>query len=113
DEPQQRQPELKIKQNYVKPAEGPFKPPMPTPLGGAGAVPPPPGFSAQSTQPGLDEPDAKRQRMDAQLMPETQFLSTYRGPVNVQIQVPKEDDKPEWKLQGQTITVRVNRTETI
>jgi splicing factor 3A subunit 1 len=73
------------------------------------------------------EPSAKKQKLaeEVQLIPEDEFLKrhsvrsvqcdalSFKGLFTAQVQCPQEDDKPEWKLQGQTISVTVNYTDTV
>lgn len=75
------------------------------------ALPQLPGELAAS-YPG-DEPFAKRQKTEEQLIPEAEFLTMYPSPVTFGVQVPHVSDKPEWSLNGQFITLTLPLTETV
>jgi splicing factor 3A subunit 1 len=87
--------------------------------------PPPQMLSAPVQLPGeirsvpaeiaLDEPAAKRQKTEEQLIPESEFLAQYgdKGPVTFIVQVPSVSDKPEWNLNGQTLQLSLPLTETV
>jgi splicing factor 3A subunit 1 len=55
------------------------------------------------------EPSAKRQKVaklpGGQLYPEQHWLDMHPHPISLQIQLPDEPSKPEWKLDGSTITL--------
>jgi len=68
-----------------------------------GGAPPQGGMPMQSGGGGADEPPNKRQKTEESLIPEMQFISRHPGPVNIRVTVPKVEDKPEWKLNGQTL----------
>jgi len=94
------------------------RPPMP-PMHMPPPFPPPPGFPMAAhppPPPPEDEPYSKRQRTEeAQLIPEAQFLAKYdKGvPITINVEVPNEEpEKPEWKLNGQMITIQVNLKDT-
>jgi splicing factor 3A subunit 1 len=36
-----------------------------------------------------------------------------QGPIRIRVQVPNEEGKSEWKLNGQTLTINVNLTDNI
>lgn len=60
-----------------------------------------------------EEPPSKKQRSEDHLLPESNFLSMHKGPVSLQIQVPSGVDKPEWRLNGQMISLNLSLTDTI
>ncbi|XP_055384989.1 splicing factor 3A subunit 1 [Condylostylus longicornis] len=59
-----------------------------------------------------DEPPNKKMRSEDNLIPEQQFISMHKSPITIQVQVPHAD-KSEWKLNGQTIALSLNLTDTI
>jgi len=63
------------------------------------------------------EPNAKKQKLaediPVQLIPEEAFLKTHNGQFAARVLCPQEDEKPEWKLQGQTISITLNYTDTV
>ncbi|XP_059611337.1 splicing factor 3A subunit 1 [Phlebotomus argentipes] len=82
--------------------------PMPgPPLMEAPQQPPP------MQQPPDDEPPSKKSRTEDHLVPEAQFLARHKGPVTIQVQVPNMSEKPEWRLNGQTVSVTLSLTDTI
>lgn len=60
-----------------------------------------------------DEPPNKRPRQEDHLIPEDVFMQSHKGPVSIQVQCPTVSDKPEWKLNGQLITITIGLAETI
>jgi splicing factor 3A subunit 1 len=54
-----------------------------------------------------DEPLNKRPRQEDHLIPEDVFMQHHKGPVTIQVQVPNSTDKPEWKLNGQLLTINI------
>lgn len=40
-------------------------------------------------------------------------MTTLKGPVTIQVQVPNVSDKPEWKLSGQTLSITIGLSDTI
>lgn len=83
-------------------------PPMPP-------LPPPPQLP---TKHGLDmglEDDLpnKKQRSEESLIPEQVFLTRYLSPVNFKVMVPMIPDKPEWKLNGQMLSIVMALTDNI
>ncbi|XP_076454241.1 splicing factor 3A subunit 1-like [Babylonia areolata] len=74
----------------------------------------PPGPS-QHPGPGMsqDEPPSKKQKTEDNLIPEDIFLQKNKGPVSVKVMVPNVSDKPEWKLNGQTLEFTLPLTDTI
>ncbi|KAJ8678963.1 hypothetical protein QAD02_014750 [Eretmocerus hayati] len=85
-------------------------------------IPTPPSMQSTLTNPlglkhpsdgGDDEPQAKRLRTEDNLIPEAQFLARNRGPVQVNILVPIMTEKPEWKLNGQTLNITLQITDSV
>lgn len=70
-------------------------------------------FIIDQTIPGDDEPPSKKQRSEDNLIPESEFISTHKGPVSLQIQAPSSVDKPEWRLNGQIISITLSLNDTI
>lgn len=60
-----------------------------------------------------DEPAAKKQKTEENLIPEEEFIASNPSPVTFQIIVPQVGDKPEWKLNGQTFTLTLPPTDSI
>lgn len=60
-----------------------------------------------------DEPLSKKSRQEDNLIPEDVFLQHHKGPVTIQVQVPHVSDKPEWKLNGQTLSINIGLADTI
>lgn len=58
---------------------------------------------------GTDAPPAKRQKIaklpGGQYYPEQHWIDMHPHPINLQVQLPDEPSKPEWKLNGQIITL--------
>ncbi|KAL1728645.1 Pre-mRNA splicing factor PRP21 like protein-domain-containing protein [Schizophyllum commune] len=66
--------------------------------------------SADEMDGGADAaPPAKRQRVaklpGGQLYPEADWIAMHPYPISLQVQLPKDDTKPEWKLDGTTVTL--------
>lgn len=59
------------------------------------------------------EPLAKKLRTEDSLIPEDQFLARNKGPVVVNIATPVMTDKPEWKLNGQTLNITLQITDSV
>jgi len=73
---------------------------------GAPYLPPPGGQ-------GL-EPAAKRPKLDENgLIPEEDFIANNKGPVSFRVQIPDSADKGTWKLNGQTLNITLDITDTI
>ena len=68
----------------------------------------PPGMQRRE-----EEPPSKRPRTEDSLIPEDMFLAKNRGPVTFTIVVPVVEDKPEWKLNGQMLSVTMPLTDTV
>lgn len=60
-----------------------------------------------------DEPPNKKLRGEDNLLPEDQFLAMHSGPVTLQVQIPSASDKPEWRLNGQTVSITLSLTDTV
>jgi splicing factor 3A subunit 1 len=79
--------------------------------GGFGYAPAPQAGQVRSADQmdGADAPPAKRQKVaklpGGQLYPEQHWLDMHPHPVSLQVQLPTDASKPEWKLEGQTITL--------
>ncbi|XP_053980411.1 splicing factor 3A subunit 1 isoform X1 [Hylaeus volcanicus] len=97
----------------MTPAMSPF---MPTP-------PPmqPPMASVSSYNMGLkhpsepmeEEPQTKKLRTEDSLVPEQQFLARNKGPVQLNIAVPMMTEKAEWKLNGQTLNITLQVSDSV
>eukprot|EP00057_Strongylocentrotus_purpuratus_P034401 XP_795042.3 PREDICTED: splicing factor 3A subunit 1 [Strongylocentrotus purpuratus] len=61
----------------------------------------------------MDEPPSKRQKTEDDLIPEEQFLATHKGSVMFNVVCPLVQDKPEWKLHGQRITLNMPLTDQV
>jgi len=77
---------------------GPGMPPVP-PMGGGGG--------------GSEEPPNKRQKTEDNLIPEDRFIRQNPGRVSFTVSVPRVEDKPEWKLNGQLLHLSFPVTENI
>lgn len=60
-----------------------------------------------------DEPVSKKSRTEDHLIPESQFMTMHKGPVTIQVQVPNASDKPEWQLNGQTVSLTLNLNDSV
>merc|ERR1712106_951233 len=60
-----------------------------------------------------DEPANKRQRTEENLIPEGEFLARNLSPVTFKVMVPQMPDKPEWKLDGQILTLTLQLTDAV
>jgi len=74
----------------------------------------PPRVSAQLTD-YPEEPTAKRQKTEDQLIPEATYLeqNAAKGPIKFNVQIPNVPDKPEWNLKGQLIPFTMPLTDTV
>ncbi|KAJ7632416.1 Pre-mRNA splicing factor PRP21 like protein-domain-containing protein [Roridomyces roridus] len=56
-----------------------------------------------------DVPPAKRQRIaklpGSQLYPEADWITMHPHPISLQVQLPNDNTKPEWKLDGSVVTI--------
>lgn len=104
---------------------GPPPPPGPMPGLPPGFAPPPPPnigpgppMSRKHPLPESfiheDEPMGKKVRSEDTLIPEHMFLANVPSPhVTFNILVPNMPDKPEWKLNGQTLSVSLDLRESV
>merc|ERR1719309_46884 len=60
-----------------------------------------------------DEPPNKKQKTEDNLIPEAEFLAKNPPTTTFRVSVPSVGDKPEWKLNGQTLTFTFPLQETI
>lgn len=60
-----------------------------------------------------EEPPSKKTRTEDNLLPEAEFLAMHNGPVSLQVQVPANADKPEWRLNGQIMALNVQLSDTV
>lgn len=82
-----------------------------------GLPPQPPMAASQiidpQPMPTDDEPPNKKQRSEDNLLPESDFLAMHKGPVSLQVQAPNNVDKPEWRLNGQIISLTLSLSDSI
>ncbi|ORY03634.1 hypothetical protein K493DRAFT_254090 [Basidiobolus meristosporus CBS 931.73] len=101
---------------YSQPIPG--YPGMPPPMGmypgpgfppnGPGVPPPPPmaGYGQPGDEEYAEGPDSKKFKTETSLFVSAdEWLSTHPGPATLYIQTPAVPDKPEWKLNGETLTL--------
>ncbi|XP_039291007.1 splicing factor 3A subunit 1 [Nilaparvata lugens] len=89
------------------PASAPLPPQPPQP-------PQPPSMSlGQAPEPDNDEPPAKKMRTEESLMSEDEFLMKNKSPVSFKVSVPNMSDKPEWKLNGQVLSMVLPLQDTV
>nr|XP_027216337.1 splicing factor 3A subunit 1-like [Penaeus vannamei] len=82
------------------------------PQPGVGA--PPMGGMGGGPEKDDDEgPSAKRARTEESLVPEGEWARRFPGPVKFQVAVPVVADKPEWRLDGQTLTLSLPLTDPV
>ena len=84
-----------------------FQPPLPP------GVPPflPPGMAPPAPS---QEPLPKKQKLDdGGLIPEDEYLASNRGPVSIRVHVQESEEKGTWKLNGQTINLSLEISETV
>lgn len=60
-----------------------------------------------------EEPANKKSRQEDHLIPEDVFMQCHKSPVTIQVQVPNLSDKPEWKLNGQTLSINIGLSDSI
>lgn len=60
-----------------------------------------------------DEPPNKKQRSEDNLIPENEFIAAHNGPVSLQVQAPSGSDKPEWRLNGQIISITLSLSDSV
>jgi len=87
---------------------GPHGPRPGGPMGGGG-----PGPNRGRPAPAAEEPPVKKMKTEDSLIPENEFLANNTSPVSFKVLVPKMADKPEWKLNGQMLTMTFPLEETI
>lgn len=73
----------------------------------------PMNFMMEPSVPADDEPPNKKQRSEDNLIPESEFMATHKGPVSLQVQAPSGVDKAEWRLNGQIIPITLSLNDTI
>ena len=60
-----------------------------------------------------DEPPNKKAKSEDNLMPESLWLAQHNtGPITIKVAVPQDSTKPEWNLNGQTLTFSLPLTDT-
>lgn len=84
------------------PTPPPIQPPMPATI----------GLKHPASKP-EEEPQAKKLRTEDSLIPEQQFLTRNKGPVQLNIVVPMMTEKAEWKLNGQTLNITLQISDTV
>lgn len=99
----------------VQPAPPPFQM-APEMMMGGGGVPPrpdiaPPPHVMPPMEP--EEPPNKRPRGEDNLIPEGEFMARNPNPVTFHILCPIINDKPEWRLTGQSIALTLGLGETV
>lgn len=60
-----------------------------------------------------DEPLNKKPRQEEHLIPEELFMQQHKSSITLQVQVPNSTDKPEWKLNGQLLSINIALGDTI
>ena len=60
-----------------------------------------------------EEPPNKKLRGEDNLLPEIDFLAMHKGPVTLQVQAPTGVDKPEWRLNGQIISLTMALNDSV
>eukprot|EP00002_Diphylleia_rotans_P016467 TRINITY_DN3202_c0_g2_i1.p1 TRINITY_DN3202_c0_g2~~TRINITY_DN3202_c0_g2_i1.p1 ORF type:complete len:687 (+),score=204.19 TRINITY_DN3202_c0_g2_i1:44-2104(+) len=90
----------------------------PAPPPGSGPIPMPPSNPAPPIDlapqlMGEDDPSNKRQKIEANLVPEADWIRDHPGSVSVSIQVPNDPEKGEWQLHGQVISLTFDIKDTI
>lgn len=81
---------------------------------GAPLPPAPPVMEPPVVPPPIeDEPLNKKARTEDNLLPEAQFMALHKGPVTLQVQIPSASDKPEWRLNGQTVSIALALSDTV
>ncbi|XP_065902944.1 splicing factor 3A subunit 1-like [Dysidea avara] len=88
---------------------------LPIPFNAAPPVMPTAGSNFPPPMMMGEEPFAKRLKMDLTdgLIPEQQFIAQHPGSVTFKVQVPVVLDKPEWKLNGQQLTITLPITDPV
>lgn len=81
---------------------------------GAPLPPAPPVMEQPVAPPPIeDEPPGKKARTEDNLLPEAQFMALHKGPVTLQVQIPSGSDKPEWRLNGQTVSISLALSDSV
>jgi len=111
---------VQLVQPMIVPVQVPMRPAMVVPAQPVYAVParpipPPPQqvFMQQQSGQDEDEPPGKRSRTEENLVPEGEFLARNPGPVTFKVAIPAMPDKPEWKLEGQQLSLTLPLTESV
>lgn len=60
-----------------------------------------------------EEPPNKKSRQEDNLIPEDVFMQHHKSPITIQVQVPSSTDKPEWKLNGQLLSINIGLADSI
>ncbi|KAG1714369.1 Splicing factor 3A subunit 1 [Nymphon striatum] len=98
---------------FYSPAMPPRPPGLP-PMGNPFQPSPvPPPMQPPLPPPESDEPPAKKQKSEDSLIPESEFLLKNKSPVSFRVQVPVVSDKPEWRLNGQILTMTLPLTDMV
>lgn len=84
-----------------------FIPPVPAPQ----PPPPPAGMGVDKEE--EDGPPTKKARTEESLVPEAEWARRHPGPIKFKVQVPVVSDKPEWKLNGQTLHLALPLTDPV
>ncbi|KAE8748975.1 hypothetical protein FOCC_FOCC004381 [Frankliniella occidentalis] len=99
--------------------QGPYSVPQPggpmqrfLPPGAPQPAQPPMPHMARPSESVEDEPPSKKSRNEDNLIPEQEFLSKHKAPVTIKVQVPTSSDKPEWRLNGQMLSLVLPLTES-
>eukprot|EP01098_Paradermamoeba_levis_P013846 TRINITY_DN6419_c0_g1_i3.p1 TRINITY_DN6419_c0_g1~~TRINITY_DN6419_c0_g1_i3.p1 ORF type:complete len:158 (-),score=41.32 TRINITY_DN6419_c0_g1_i3:64-513(-) len=70
------------------------------------------GSQAHPPPPAEDEPEGKKQKTaSVELISEEEFLKKVSDPVTIKVLVPA--GKPEWKWEGQTLSISISPRETV
>jgi len=97
----------------VQPAPVFVTPPQLYLSGAGGQAQPPPQASLPPQMLDDDEPSAKRSKMEEALMSEGEFMARHQSPVSFKVLVPVVSDKPEWKCEGQMLSMSLALTDTV
>merc|ERR1719431_7148 len=96
----------------------PPRPPMGMPPRPPMGMPPRPPMMAPPSMPPrmspADEPPNKKAKSEDNLMPESLWLAQHNsGPITVKVVIPQDSSKPEWNLNGQTLSFNLPLTESV
>ncbi|XP_025079375.1 splicing factor 3A subunit 1-like [Pomacea canaliculata] len=97
----------------MQPPMPPVQPPLGMRPGPPGVIGHQPPVAPAQPPPPSEEPPSKKQKTEDNLIPEDVFLQKNKGPVTVKVVIPNVVDKPEWKLNGQTLEYTLPLTDTI